>query len=131
MRELARRRGWIASLVSLFVVGGFVAAPLAASADDKDGGKKGPDVLLVAFGIPKQEKWITQHKAALGVPVSLGIGGSFDVYSGRVKRAPLAWQRLGFEWLYRLLQNPRKIGKVMTLPQFAVLALRQRFLGAA
>ena len=47
-----------------------------------------PDVLLVAFGIPKQEKWITRHKADLNVPVSVGIGGSFDVYSGRVQRAP-------------------------------------------
>ncbi len=90
-----------------------------------------PDVLLVAFGIPKQEKWITAHKAALQVPVSIGIGGSFDVYSGRVKRAPVWMQRASLEWLYRLASNPKKIGKVMTLPQFALLALRRRFLGAA
>jgi len=88
-----------------------------------------PDVLLVAFGIPKQEKWITRHKAALGIPVSLGIGGSFDVYSGRVMRAPLWMQKHGFEWLHRLAANPKKIGKVMTLPKFVLLALRQRFLG--
>jgi N-acetylglucosaminyldiphosphoundecaprenol N-acetyl-beta-D-mannosaminyltransferase len=90
-----------------------------------------PDVLLVAFGIPKQEKWITQHRAALGVPVSVGIGGSFDVYSGRVKRAPVWMQNASLEWLYRLWSNPKKIGKVMTLPKFALLALRQRFLGVA
>ena len=90
-----------------------------------------PDVLLVAFGIPKQEKWIAKHKAALAVPVSLGIGGSFDVYSGRVKRAPVAMQNASLEWLYRLWSNPKKIGKVMTLPKFALLTLRQRFLGAA
>lgn len=89
-----------------------------------------PDVLLVAFGIPKQEKWITRHKAALGVPVSLGIGGSFDVYSGRVKRAPEFMQKHGFEWLHRLASNPKKIGKVMTLPRFVLLALRQRLWGA-
>ncbi len=88
-----------------------------------------PDVLLVAFGIPKQEKWITRHKAALAVPVSLGIGGSFDVYSGRVKRAPVWMQNAGLEWLYRLWSNPKKIGKVMTLPKFALLTLRQRFTG--
>ncbi len=88
-----------------------------------------PDVLLVAFGIPKQEKWIQQHKAALGVPVLIGIGGSFDVHSGRVSRAPIWMQRSSLEWLYRLSKNPRKIGKVMTLPRFALLALRQRFLG--
>ena len=90
-----------------------------------------PDVLLVAFGIPKQEKWITRHKAALNIPVSLGIGGSFDVYSGRVRRAPLWMQRSSLEWLYRLAQNPKKIGKVMTLPKFALMALRQRFFRAA
>ncbi len=88
-----------------------------------------PDVLLVAFGIPKQEKWITAHKAALQVPVSIGIGGSFDVYSGRVKRAPVWMQKASLEWLYRLASNPKKIGKVMTLPLFAVLALRRRFFG--
>ncbi len=90
-----------------------------------------PDVLLVALGIPKQEKWIARHKRELDVPVCIGIGGSFDVYSGRVKRAPLWMQNSGLEWLYRLCANPKKIGKVMTLPKFALLALRQRFLGAA
>ncbi len=90
-----------------------------------------PDILFVAFGIPRQEKWIARHKAALGVPVSLGIGGSFDVHSGRVRRAPLWMQRRGLEWLHRLAANPKKIGKVMTLPKFVLLALRQRFLGAA
>lgn len=90
-----------------------------------------PDILLVALGIPKQEKWIDRHKAALGTPVSIGVGGSFDVFSGRVKRAPLWMQNCGLEWLYRVLKNPRKITKVMTLPQFALLALRNRFWGAA
>ena len=77
-----------------------------------------PDVLLVAFGIPKQEKWITRHKAMLKVPVCIGIGGSFDVYSGRVKRAPVWMQNASLEWLHRLASNPKKIGKVMTLPKF-------------
>ena len=90
-----------------------------------------PDIVLVALGIPKQEKWIDRHKAALGVPVLIGVGGTFDVFSGRVKRAPVWMQNSGFEWLYRLVKNPRKFGKVMTLPQFALLVLRQRFLGAA
>jgi N-acetylglucosaminyldiphosphoundecaprenol N-acetyl-beta-D-mannosaminyltransferase len=85
------------------------------------------DIVLVALGIPKQEKWIAKHKAELGASVLIGVGGSFDVFSGRVKRAPLIMQRNGFEWLYRLLQNPKKINKVLTLPEFALLALRQRF----
>jgi N-acetylglucosaminyldiphosphoundecaprenol N-acetyl-beta-D-mannosaminyltransferase len=86
-----------------------------------------PDILFVAFGIPRQEKWIARHKAALGVPISLGIGGSFDVHSGRVRRAPVWMQQHGLEWLHRLAANPKKIGKVMTLPEFVLLALRQRF----
>lgn len=94
-----------------------------------------PDALLVAFGIPKQEKWINKYKEELAVPVSVGIGGSFDVYSGRVKRAPTWMQNQGMEWLYRLWCNPRKIAKVMTLPKFVLLVwllvLRRRFLGAA
>lgn len=90
-----------------------------------------PNIILVAFGIPRQEKWIERHKAALGAAVMIGVGGSFDVFSGRVSRAPLWMQRSSLEWLYRLSKNPKKIGKVMTLPKFALLALRQRFLGTA
>ena len=85
-----------------------------------------PDVLFVAMGIPKQEKWITKYKDEIGVPVSAGIGGSFDVYSGRVKRAPVIMQKSGLEWLHRLAANPKKIGKVMLLPKFVMMTLRQR-----
>ena len=88
-----------------------------------------PDVLFVAFGIPKQEKFIARHEAALGVPVSVGIGGSFDVHSGHVRRAPKWMQNAGLEWAFRLSQNPKKISKVMTLPRFVALALKARFLG--
>ncbi len=88
-----------------------------------------PDVLLVALGIPKQEKFIDAHKAALQVPVLIGIGGSFDVHSGMVQRAPLWMQKNGLEWLHRLAKNPKKIGKVMTLPQFAILILRRKIFG--
>lgn len=84
-----------------------------------------PDVLCVAMGIPKQEKWIDRHRAYLGVPVLIGVGGTFDVLSGSVKRAPTWMQRLNLEWLYRLSKNPRKIGKVLTLPRFVLLALRR------
>jgi len=85
-----------------------------------------PDILCVALGIPKQEKWIARHRDALGVPVLIGVGGTFDVYSGRVKRAPKWMQRLSLEWLYRLARNPRKIGKVMTLPKFVLMTLRAK-----
>jgi N-acetylglucosaminyldiphosphoundecaprenol N-acetyl-beta-D-mannosaminyltransferase len=83
-----------------------------------------PDVLLVGMGMPRQEKWIARHKDALGVPVSVGVGGSFDVYAGVVKRAPRWMQRYGLEWLWRLMQDPRKIAKVRNLPRFAWLVWR-------
>jgi len=85
-----------------------------------------PDVLCVALGIPMQEKWIDRHRAALGVPVLIGVGGTFDVHSGRVRRAPRWMQQLNLEWLYRLWKNPRKIGKVLTLPRFVLMTLRRR-----
>ena len=82
-----------------------------------------PDVLCVALGIPKQEKWIDRYRQALGVPVSIGVGGTFDVLSGRVRRAPLWMQRMGMEWFWRVAHNPRKISKVMLLPRFAWMVM--------
>ena len=84
-----------------------------------------PDVLCVAFGIPKQEKWINAHRDALGVPVLIGVGGTLDVLSDTVKRAPLAMRKLKLEWLWRVISNPRKISKVMLLPRFVRL-VKQR-----
>ncbi len=82
-----------------------------------------PDMLCVALGIPKQEKWINCYRNELGVPVLIGIGGTLDVLSGNVKRAPQIMQKLHLEWLWRLLSNPRKISKVMLLPRFVKLVL--------
>jgi len=71
--------------------------------------ESGAEVLLVAFGVPKQEKWIAAHKKELGVNVAMGVGGLFDFYSGRIPRAP-AWMReVGMEWFYRFLQEPRRM----------------------
>jgi N-acetylglucosaminyldiphosphoundecaprenol N-acetyl-beta-D-mannosaminyltransferase len=89
-----------------------------------------PEILFVAMGIPRQEKWIWSRMARLGVPVSMGVGGTFDVFAGRVSRAPVWMQRHGVEWLYRLWKNPRKIGKVATLPQFVLLVLSRGRRGA-
>jgi N-acetylglucosaminyldiphosphoundecaprenol N-acetyl-beta-D-mannosaminyltransferase len=80
-----------------------------------------PDVLCVAMGIPKQEKWIAAHRDALGVPVLIGVGGTLDVLSDSVKRAPLVMRKLKLEWLWRVISNPRKISKVMLLPRFVAL----------
>jgi N-acetylglucosaminyldiphosphoundecaprenol N-acetyl-beta-D-mannosaminyltransferase len=85
-----------------------------------------PDILFVAFGIPKQEKWIAAHLAETGAKLAMGVGGSFDAFAGTVKRAPKIAQRLHLEWLWRTLANPRKIRKAMTLPRFAMMVLRSR-----
>jgi len=70
-----------------------------------------PDILFVGFGSPKQEKWIYEHHKMLRVPVSIGVGGTLDVLAGMVNRAPYWMQRSGFEWLYRLMKEPRRLWK--------------------
>lgn len=67
------------------------------------------DILLVAMGVPKQELWIHEHLGECGVPVALAVGGLFDFYSGRARRAPLWMRRLGIEWLFRLCREPRRL----------------------
>jgi N-acetylglucosaminyldiphosphoundecaprenol N-acetyl-beta-D-mannosaminyltransferase len=68
-----------------------------------------PDILLVAFGAPKQEKWIAKNKDALGVPVSIGVGGSFEMAAGILERAPVWVQNVGMEWFYRFAQQPKRL----------------------
>ena len=68
-----------------------------------------PDILLVAFGAPKQEKWIAKNKDRLGVPIAIGVGGSFEMACGMLKRAPVWMQRVGLEWAYRFAQQPRRL----------------------
>ena len=70
---------------------------------------KRPDVLLVAMGVPVQEAWIDRYAASTGATVTLGVGGLFDYYSGRIPRAPLWMRRLGIEWIFRLLQEPGRL----------------------
>jgi len=82
-----------------------------------------PDILFVALGVPKQEKWIHRHLDELSVPVAIGVGGSLDVISGRLKRAPLLMQRWGLEWLWRALREPSRLPKLVALPKFVWMAL--------
>lgn len=82
------------------------------------------DVLFVAMGIPKQELFISSHLYEMNAKVSMGVGGSFDVLSGMVKRAPKFIQKLKLEWLWRLCLNPRKWGKVAQLPRFWWMVMR-------
>ena len=82
-----------------------------------------PDILLCALGVPKQEKWLAEHLAVLQVPVSIGVGGTFDVMAGIVSRAPLRMQRAGLEWLYRLACQPARFWRMLALPHFVARVL--------
>lgn len=86
-----------------------------------------PDIMFVAITSPKKEKFMAKWGAAIGVPVCHGVGGSFDVLAGMVQRAPLAWQRLGLEWLYRLKQEPRRLLRryAVTNTVFTFMVLRE------
>lgn len=86
-----------------------------------------PDVLLVGMGAPKQEKWIYKYKDKLNAKVFIGIGGSFDVMSGKIKRAPTIFQKLGLEWLYRLIKQPKRFWRMLALPKFLVAVLLKKF----
>jgi N-acetylglucosaminyldiphosphoundecaprenol N-acetyl-beta-D-mannosaminyltransferase len=73
--------------------------------------QSGADVLLVAFGVPRQEQWIAKWKETSGAKVSIGVGGLFDFYSGRIPRAPIWMRELGMEWFYRFIQEPGRMWK--------------------
>lgn len=77
-----------------------------------------PDILFVAMGSPKQEYWITKNMEKLKVPLCMGIGGSLDVISGNVKRAPEFMRKSGLEWLYRLFKEPWRYKRMAVLPLF-------------
>jgi N-acetylglucosaminyldiphosphoundecaprenol N-acetyl-beta-D-mannosaminyltransferase len=77
-----------------------------------------PDILFVGLGSPKQEKWINRYKNDLKVNLIIGNGGTMDVISGKAKRAPVIFQRMGLEWLYRLVKDPKRIKRQMVLPIF-------------
>jgi N-acetylglucosaminyldiphosphoundecaprenol N-acetyl-beta-D-mannosaminyltransferase len=80
----------------------------------------------VATGFPKQDLWIAAHRKHLGVPLSMGVGGTLDVLAGRVRRAPGWARRVGLEWAYRVMQEPRRWRVAVSLPSLFVLAVRER-----
>ena len=88
-----------------------------------------PDILFVALGSPKQERWMTRYLPSLKIKVCQGVGGTFDVIAGRVKRAPLTFRTLHLEWFYRLLSQPSRIFRQTALPIFAFHVLRKRLFG--
>lgn len=84
-----------------------------------------PDLLLLGLGAPRQELWMAENRQRTPA-VMIGVGGLLDVFAGDIPRAPEAWQRLGLEWLYRLLREPRRFKRVIRLPKILLLALRER-----
>ena len=84
-----------------------------------------PDLLLLGLGATRQELWMARNRQKINA-VMIGVGGLLDVFAGDIPRAPESWQRLGLEWLYRLLREPRRFKRVIRLPKILLLALRER-----
>ena len=99
---------------------GPVVAEIAAS---------GAKAVFVCLGAPKQEFWMARNGAATGARILVGMGGSLDVFAGTVKRAPDLWVRLGLEWLYRLIREPWRFGRMLRLPQFLLWVIGARLKG--
>lgn len=87
------------------------------------------DLLMAGLGAPRQEKWIDKHIKELGIKVGVGVGGSLDVMAGTVKRAPQIYQKLGLEWFYRLITNPKRAKRMMNLPIFGIKVVFMRVFG--
>lgn len=92
----------------------------------------GAQLLFVGIGFPKQEYWLAEHLRETGCGAGIGVGGSFDVLSGNVQRAPERWRKLGLEWLYRLVREPHRWRRQLALPHFVLLVagenVRSRFM---
>ncbi|MCO8271767.1 WecB/TagA/CpsF family glycosyltransferase [Actinoplanes sp. TRM 88003] len=104
--------------------GYYPAEESAAVADAIKG--SGADLLFLGMTSPKKEVFVATHGARTGAKVVHGVGGSFDVLAGVVKRAPVAWQRMGCEWLYRALQEPRRLGRRYLTTNVAFVGLVAR-----
>jgi N-acetylglucosaminyldiphosphoundecaprenol N-acetyl-beta-D-mannosaminyltransferase len=88
--------------------------------------KSRADILLVAFGAPKQEKWLSQHLKKTCCKIGIGLGGSFDFVAGTQQRAPKWIQNIGFEWLFRLIKEPWRIKRQMAIPKLIWLILKEK-----
>jgi N-acetylglucosaminyldiphosphoundecaprenol N-acetyl-beta-D-mannosaminyltransferase len=90
-----------------------------------------PDMLFAAMTSPKKEQFLAQWRETMCVPVCHGVGGAFDVMAGKVRRAPELWQKLGMEWLYRVVQEPRRMWRryLVTNSLFSWMVLKEMFKG--
>lgn len=89
--------------------------------------KSNADILFVAYGVPKQEKWLRENLKKTGVKLGIGVGGSFDFIAGSQKRAPTWMQRTGLEWLFRLITEPMRFKRQLALPYFLYLNLIEKY----
>ena len=114
----------------LRIVGTFAGSPSAAEGSGiiDQINASGAHLLLVAFGSPKQDLWIAEHlKDFSSVRVAMGVGGTFDFIAGEIKRAPKMFRALGLEWMWRLIQEPKRIGRIWrAVVVFPLLCLRYR-----
>ncbi len=85
-----------------------------------------PDVIFVCLGAPKQERFIKNHFDELDATLMLGLGGSLDGYAGTVQRAPKWMIDLSLEWLYRLIKDPKRLGRMMRLPKFVIICYKEK-----
>lgn len=86
--------------------------------------KTSPDIIFVALGVPRQEQWIAKNLPQVNKGIFIGVGGSFDVIAGTVKRAPEFWVKLNLEWFYRLIKQPSRWKRMLSLPHFALTVLK-------
>lgn len=105
---------------------GFFESGLEEQAIIKRIEQEKPRILLVALGVPRQEKWLAAHLGALKVPVAIGVGGSFNVWAGVDKRAPLWVRKVNLEWFYRLVRQPWRIKRLAALPVFVFAVIKSR-----
>jgi N-acetylglucosaminyldiphosphoundecaprenol N-acetyl-beta-D-mannosaminyltransferase len=92
-----------------------------------------PDLVFVGLGCPKQELWMASHRSRLEAPVLVGVGAAFDMHAGRLRQAPRFLMRIGLEWLFRLLVEPRRLWRryAVNNPWFMILAARQLLRGGS
>jgi N-acetylglucosaminyldiphosphoundecaprenol N-acetyl-beta-D-mannosaminyltransferase len=109
-------RHWLENRYPGLRIAGTYAPPFGFDQDDGENARivrmvkqARPDVLFAAFGCPKQEKWLFRFREELEVPISMGVGSTFDYLAGRLRRAPAWMQRAGIEWVYRMMQEPRRL----------------------
>jgi N-acetylglucosaminyldiphosphoundecaprenol N-acetyl-beta-D-mannosaminyltransferase len=112
----------------LKVAGCYAGSPRPEDEDEIAGWVRAadPDVLFVAYGHPRQDMWIARNQARIGVPVAVGVGGSFDFIAGVAQRAPRWVQNLGLEWLHRLVREPWRLRRQMAIPQFILSVMMDR-----